>query len=321
MKDLIANLKEHYQDILYQGELYEGKRKCQDRWDIIKPHIRPHDVVLDIGSSTGYFAIQIARMFPDSLVVSFESSEEDCQVQKKILKDEGIYNVVLCQHRLCPEDLLKWSRHVEIFDVTLLLSVLHHLPEGKVEMGLEAIRDLSKVIICELPNDEEREACGQKALREASRLLGAIDGQWLGSTGSHLGYERNVEMFLGNNEKKNLDAYFGVDHIDRHKFNVESGKINDKFIIKGVNVWNLLHFNIIWPEPYWWITQAKSAYECLDFKSDVRPWNLLRTANNLVAVDTQTKFPQGDQAEYKEDDIRKLIKLFSQMKPIDWRQL
>jgi len=96
-----------------------------------------------------------------------------------------------------------------------------------------------------------------------------------------------------------------VSHTGRHKFRMEVGSwfLNGNPIIPGLNVWNLFQFNVVWPPKPWWRVQARKAYECLDFKSDVRLWNLIMTSRGLKAIDYMTRFPEGDQAEFNESDL------------------
>lgn len=316
-EDLIAKLPEIYQPITVNGELLaKGNRDCEERWEIIKPHIKPHGVILEVGSATGYFTQRIAKEYPDSLVISVESDPIMCEIQAKTFKAEGIYNVVVCQHRLSAEDIIKWSQHAELFDTVLLMAVLHHYPADKVEAVFEAFQGLGKEIISEIPPTDEDKAYGQETIKKLYEFL--PEAEWLGSTMSHLGHERDIDLFQGGKRRENLDAFFGVSHENRHRFTIEDGKLNGRNMIAGVNVWNLLHFNIFWPWPKWWIKQAQCAYEVITgFKSDVRPWNLLRTAHGLVAIDYQAK----DVPVFIEEDLQKMHKLFYEMKPIDWNEL
>lgn len=315
MDDLIKQLPEIYQDVEYQGKTWKGLRDCEERWNLIKDHIGPHDVVLDLGSSLGYYSKKIAQTYPDSLVISFESDPVMCEIQKRIFEDEGIYNVVVCNYRLGAEDLIKWNGHVEIFDTVLALAVLHHFPAEDVEKVWDAINNIGVGVIGESTADNENEACGGGAKKIANDCIKGKVYE-LGQIKSHLGdYQRNLWSTANFIHKIGADAFFGVSHPDRHRFEVENGKINGKYIIKGINVWNLLHFNIVWPKPNWWRVQARKAYESLEWKSDVRAWNLLVTSTGLKAIDFSTKFPEGDQAEYKSEDLDKLDEIFTRMKP------
>ena len=316
MQDLIDKLPEQYQDIEYQGKTWEGLRNCEERWNLIKNEINPHGVVLDLGSSLGYYSKKIAQTYPDTLVISFESDPIMCQIQARIFEEEGIYNVVVCNYRLGLEDLIKWLRHVELFDKVLALAVVHHYPKEDVKGVMESLLQMGDLII-ETPPMDEAEACGGDSKQLVLDKLEELEGTWLGDVGSHLGdYKREVLLYERDERKGyNLDAFFGVSHPDRHRFKIEDGKINGKYIIKGINVWNLLHFNIVWPLPNWWKVQARKAYESLEWKSDVKAWNLLVTSTGLKAIDYLTKFPEGDQADYKPEDLDKLDEIFERMKP------
>lgn len=303
----INELEEIYQDVEIDGKVVAtGLRDCKKRWSLFEKYIKPHDVILDIGSSLGFYAHKIAKLYPDALILSFESDPKMCEIQSQIFEEEGIYNVVVCQHRLIIEDLQKLTFHTEVFDVILALAVLHHYPEGLVEKAFDYMKTLAHTVITEVPDSKEIEACGGRARKESIKATDG--GVWLGSSKSHLGeYDRDIMFHVGNRERVNLDAYFGVDHVDRHKFKIDKyGRINGKYIIPGVNYHNLKQFNPVWPKKKWFEVQARKAYECLEFKSDVRPWNLIMTSRGLVARDFMTKFPIGDQAEFKEEDLDKL---------------
>ena len=317
IKDLLKRIPEVYQDVELNGTVIaKGRRNCAKRWKLIKDHIGPHDVVLDVGSSLGYFSHKIATEYPDSLVISFESEPEMCQIQAEIFRQEGIYNVVVCNARLIPEELDRWVKHVDCFDTVLALSVLHHYEPGTVKDVFNNLRKLAPKIIGEGPAKREIEACGGEAKEETLKIEKSAD-RVLGKVKSHLGlYMRSVWMSLTGTEpwetidRDGLDAYFGVSHDDRNKFNLQyhgHWELNGKRMVPGVNAHNLKYFDVVWPEPAWWSAQAIGAYKGLDFKSDVRWWNLLMTSTGLKAIDFMTKFPAGDPAEFRKNDYRKLV--------------
>lgn len=330
MKKKIVSLAEKfeniYQDIELDGEkIARGKRACRKRWDMIKPHLKNHDVIMDIGSALGYFTHKIAKELPDSLTVSFEADPKACEIQKKIYEHEGIYNLVLCQHKLKKSDLDKWINCVEMFDVILALSVLHHYPKNLVRSVLKNLCKLTPLLIGEVPHPSEEGAPG-KASAEIVRKLIRHKVKWIGSTSSpHSSSTRGIWIKSCNPSRRELDGYFGVSHKNRNKYNLrhKDGEwlLNNKSIIHGVNVWNLLHFNVIWPPPSWWKTQARAAYDALIEKSDVRPWNLIFTSTGLKAIDYANYFPRGEHGKYKLSDLKKLDKIFDQMKPIKWDKL
>lgn len=305
---LLKRLPEQYQDISFNGKLYKGRRECSKRFDLIAPLFQPHDTVMDLGSSLGYYSHRLAKFLPDTLIVSFESDPIMVEIQKKIFKEEGIYNVIVCQHRLEAKDLVKWASCVEFFDKVIALSVLHHYPYPEVATAYNSLLTLSDNIIGEIPHKDEEKACGFETTKKMWQMLG--EKTVLGTCVSHLDGDREIWVKTNTVKREKLDAFIGVEHEDRHRFTAHENTLNGKHIIKGLNLWNLHQFNIQWPDPKWWHSQIKSAYT-MDKKSDVKPWNLLVTSNGLRAIDFSTSFPQGDQAYYKEGDIDEICKLFS----------
>ena len=319
----LSALTETYQDASMDGEtVASGKRECESRWNMIERFVAGNGkVILDIGSSLGYFPIRIARENPGSIVVSFESDAAHCEVQRMICEKEGLFNMVICQHRLTRDDVERWSGCVECIDVALLMSVLHHYPADDVKAVFSAVSGMAAATITEIPHPEETRVCGMETLPVVSAME---YGRLIGETKSHL-EDRMRPMFLHESKarRENLDAYIGVEHEGRHKFEVEKDgrwRINGGPVKPGLNVWNLLHFNIVWPPEDWFSSGAVAAYDKLPYKSDVRPWNLLLTPGGLVAIDYETEFPPGSSAEFHEDDISKLKQCFSGMKPINlWK--
>lgn len=316
-------MSERYQDVIVRGEVVEkGVRECASRWNAIKPYVRSHDVVLDVGSAEGYFSLQIARMFPDSLVVSFESEPELCKIQASICKDEGLYNHIVCNHRLSYEDIQKWHSCVECFDLVLALSVLHHYEHGTVSSVYGMLSEMSFLTISEVTAQGEAEACGGDAKEEARHIVSSY-GMKIGDAPSHLGdYVRSI--YLGRNPvrvRADLDSWIGIPHEGRNKHTLERTTLdgwhgdwvlNDKHITKGLNAWNILGFNVVWPERKWWVNQAISAYHSLDFKSDARLWNLIVTSSGVKAIDYMTSFPPESEASYHDRDLDNMVETITE---------
>jgi hypothetical protein len=176
-----------------------------------------------------------------------------------------------------------------------------------VEEAFECFKRMSLRTITEVPAPGEAEACGGES-KEIARKVVVGRGVFVGYTPSHLGeYNRDTWLHLsGNQPRTDLDAWIGVSHPDRHKFTLERSNgglfgdwvLNGKYTIRGVNAWNLMQFNVVWPDAKWWRVQAYAAYSCLDFKSDVRLWNLLVTSTGIKAIDYMTKFPEDSDASY-----------------------
>lgn len=320
--DILPRISEVYQDVEVSGRvIIQGRRECASRFEFMKPSFRDGQVIIDVGSSLGYFTSRIAREYPSTLVVSFESVPEHCEIQRKIAEREQLFNLVICCHRLSRGDLERWVKCVECIDIVLLLSVLHHFPKDDVMAVFSALRAMSSTVIAEFPNPLEKKICGGNAIGVLGELM--IDGAEIGTTKSHLeDIPRSMRLYENHGCRDDLDSYIGAVHDGRHKFSVrrdDGWVINDKQAIQGVNAWNLLHFGVVWPPPKWWVDNALGAYAKLESKSDVRPWNLLMTSNGLVAFDHE-EFPEGSPEFFCDGDLTKLEFVFSSMKPLNpWK--
>src|SRR4028119_2169664 len=126
---LIDELPEIYQPIYLQGELIrEGVRQNDwERLEVIKKLIKPGQTVLDIGSNVGFFTIELAKIFPENVFISVEKQVSYAKLQKELLQVEKLTNVILINSEVIVEWLKAASQACTYFDVTLLLSVLHHM--------------------------------------------------------------------------------------------------------------------------------------------------------------------------------------------------
>ena len=336
LKFLVEKLPEIYQPVeVFDKVQFPGKRDCADRWEVIKGKIKPDSVVLDLGSSTGYFTRKIAKEFPSTLVVSMECGEAEAAVQKEILRAEGLFNVVLLNHRLTVEDMRKWGNCVEGIDTLLALSVFHHFPAEAVLDILQVFSRMIPEVLAEVPTPLEADACGQATVSVLDPFEQVLQSYYpviapLVSSRSHLGdFKREVVQGSKVVSRGGLLAYWDCPNtIKRHTISKVGGewKVDkkDKYV-SGVNIWSLLHMNPIWPEPEWWQAEARRAFSDVraahDYISDIRPWNMLMTAKGLTFFDVTDKFPKGDQAEFRLTDIDKLVKVFIEMKPLEWKEL
>ena len=336
LKFLVEKLPEVYQPIeVFDKVEFSGLRDCADRWEVIKSKIKPNSVVLDLGSGTGYFTRRIAKEFPSCLVVSMECGEAEAAVQKEILRAEGLFNVVLLNHRLTVEDMRKWGNCVEGIDTLLALSVFHHFPAQAVLDVLQIFSRIIPEVIAEVPTPLEADACGQATVSVLDPFDNVLGSYYptvsrLAHSKSHLGdFDRALLYGKKIVSRGGMLSYWDCPNtIKRHTISKVGGawRIDDKEkVIPGVNVWSLLHMNPIWPEPVWWQGEARYAFEYVkghnDYISDLRPWNMLMTANGLTFFDVTDKFPKGDQAEFRLTDIDKLVTVFTEMKPLEWKEL
>lgn len=336
LEPFLAEIPEVYQDIEINGEvLFKGVRDCVERWDMIKPFIKPNSVVLDLGSSFGYFARKIAKEIPGTLVLSFERDEKSALLQKKLLEQEKLTNVILLNHSLSSFDFARWLQVVEGIDCVLALSVLHGFGPREVSDILLYLSMLSPDLILEMPNENETKAAGHETVKALSPLDQTLKKYYsevekLGEIKSHLQDTfRPVYRAAGNVQRYCLTSYFDCPKVQtQHEIVFDDKKWqvdNKEEFISGINVWNLLHFNIIYPVSNWWYNEAKRAYkkviDNVEKVSDVRPWNLLVTAKGLTAIDYKFPVPDGHPMAYTPDHLEKVLSIFKMMSPEKWDNL
>ena len=137
-----------YQDILLNGVPVHTGRDCQSRLDMILPHVAENSRVLDVGSHSGYFAIELARQ-KGCHVDSFESEAWLADIQRWAIERNCVGDLVNLRGAFTPDAVA--GQH---YDVVLLLSVLQYFP---TDFLLEMVRVGDRTII-EFPTPEETDA-------------------------------------------------------------------------------------------------------------------------------------------------------------------
>jgi len=174
-----------YQDVWRDGTLVRrGRRDCAERYGLILPYLQgkvePGFRLLDVGGWEGYFTRRLV---------------EDMRA-----------DAVMWEPRSAPD--VKGFTHVEASmnsgnvdnvgrpDVTLLLSVLHHMPDW--ENIFRALRERSRIVIVELAHEDE--AALVRGVPDAERLTGETyrgitGGTLLGMVAGPNGVDRPVLAF------------------------------------------------------------------------------------------------------------------------------
>ena len=144
IEGLIDELPEVYQSIYVRGNLIrEGVRKNdRERLEVIKQYIKPNQTILDIGSNVGFFTIELAKAFPENVFVTVEKQGSYARLQAELIALENLKNVVLINSEVTVDWLKRAAEACSYVDVTLLLSVLHHMKDA--EEFLSAINKISK---------------------------------------------------------------------------------------------------------------------------------------------------------------------------------
>ena len=119
-----------YQDIWINGTVSEmGKRECANRYEIVKQFcttLKQPFTVCDIGANMAYFGLRLIDDF-DCYVIAFEFHQ--FEERAKIVQLNKTAKLIYLNRKISLSDLdiLKQFCH---FNLILVLSVLHHVPES-----------------------------------------------------------------------------------------------------------------------------------------------------------------------------------------------
>jgi glycosyltransferase involved in cell wall biosynthesis len=306
LERLIDDLPEVYQSIYLHGELIrEGVRGNEfERLEVIKNYIKPGQTILDVGSNVGFFTINLAKLFPDNVFVSVENQYSYARLQRELIELEGVTNVILINSTMSTEWLIKAAQACTYFDTTLLLSILHHIPDA--ENFLTQLGQVSKSFIIELPHPDESKVCGKDIIRKQltvekiSQVKPAFIKMPYEST-THCDANLKRSFYYADSpdyQRDSIYPYIGYPLAPR-SYNLQvtdRGLIIQKNYlareikaIPGVLFGDIAQIGAVLAPSYeTCIKQTNNELdrlEQLDNVADLRPWNMLFTANGLQFID------------------------------------
>lgn len=164
-----------YQDTLDRNGLLveRGTRDCGTRWAAIEDALGDArgPRCLDLGAYAGYFSIRLARQF-DADVVAIDNWRG--------LRTVDHPNIEIINRRVTPDEV----RALGPFDVTLALSVLHHIPEW-ADM-IDALRSVTTgTLFVETADPTETLPKAVAHCPELYDTVVALDGEPIAHTNGH----------------------------------------------------------------------------------------------------------------------------------------
>ena len=329
LEELINNLPEVYQSIYLHGELIrEGVRSNDfERLEAIKQYIKPKQTILDIGSNVGFFSIHLAKMFPQNVFVSIEKQYPYVRLQEQLIKLEGLNNIILIHSEVSTEWLTKAAEACTYFDVTLLLSVLHHIPDA--ENFLTKLNQISKSFIMELPHPDESRVCGKDVLKQQLTLdkISQVKPVFIKmpyEATTHCDTDLKSSFYYAespNYQRESIFPYIGyplqprsyllkadseglVIHKAHHNKDIQT--------IPGVLFSDIAQIGqILIPSYQTCIEQIETEFarlEQIDNVADIRPWNILFTADDLKFIDYEYSDDLDSQLKFNKNRDVDLIK-------------
>lgn len=276
---------EQYQDVWVQGErLSKGVRECESRYELIagvaERFGRPF-TVLDLGANLGYFSLRLAEDF-DCTVLAVEGVYSDWL--RDVLYRNGNERVIAASRRMSIDDLRNLA-DVEHFDLTLALSVTHHVGASYAET-LKQVRRMGMAAVLELPTEDA--ACGRQSVKET---FVPDDAKIIGFGKSHLNGP-NRPLVLVEDEKPRLTrSYWGtpLDDCDvdvecswGEKWKVQRGSRTRWH--RGINLNTWLKLGPSWPSKTE-VREIVAAARPTDLHGDLRPHNVVFQGDGAVFID------------------------------------
>lgn len=293
---------DEYQVALWPGSPAGGERECEDRWELMEPHLVRSGVALDVGSNLGFFTIRAAESRPDLAVVSLEASEGLAERQAAILRARGTQRVCLVRGGLDAATAVDWAETCDVFDATFVLAVAHWFDDPT--RTLRALSDLSGQMFVELPDAADVGACGdvQRA------LWGSRPDEWLaavcerpvrvlGRIARHTGPIPSWLMLVdGPVTRQPTLPYRGCRYVhpDGRDYRIEIDGAAVRILIRGsavirvpgVNVANLMHAgSLVSPPIKWWKTQGAEVFQGWSDHRDPAAHNMLWGSSGLTLID------------------------------------
>lgn len=336
-----------YQDIELNGKIIvKGLCPvgCEKRWQQIKPVLRGRNVILEVGSDTGFFTKRIAKEFSTSVILSFEKSEK-ALIQKELLKAEGIKNVILFHQPFWLNEMEMIAQSCEAIDKIMFLSVFHHhIPQETLRM-LDLISRNIPALITEHPvlnpvegkefpdrTDDFIQNQYSNLGKEISKrfeymqflgqttLQGTEDRKIYHSYNSHLvrpelpsvvSEERVTDPKLLTNKLEHWYEHWTL-HRKWEPTDIDYSRPPESWT-PGFSAYDAMQFNCIYPEKDWWKEQSDLAYTDLIEQganvTEIGPTNLIFTPWGLKVVDWDHQNPHYTPA-FAYSEIEKLKKFY-----------
>ena len=313
IRRLISNVPEIYQSIFVDDNLIaQGCRdNDKERLYAIQNYFQDKQVVCDIGSNAGFFVIELAKRYRNSIFISIESNKDYSALQAKLIEVNNLANIILINGSISLDWLYRAKNSCIYFDICLMLSVVHHMPFPKE--FIEGISNISREIILELASSEEKNVCG----KDKSKLVNEKDVLALKNEGFELAYKSSIHtdktkkrkfFYCKDDTHRRKVFYPYIDYIDSHpKGWQENNKsyliISDamgasltKFpqgsitkLIPGINISDVSKLGkIYFPYPHLAKKQFLSCISRLERKNnlyDVKPWNIIFSNIGLLLID------------------------------------
>lgn len=228
-----------YQQVVIDGHVVrQGVRACEDRWQLIEPHLLSEThAILDVGSNFGWFGLRACQRFPQTVVASMEADIRSAEVQREILAVHDHQRICLLTQTVKADRLQSWANAGQRFDAAFVLAVLHWMPDH--EQVLAELGRMAQQIFIEVPEPDETAVGLDYVRKQIGRVERYLPSQFPG---------RAVEC-LGE-----VDSPMGI-AFSRRLWRIGPAPNDGNRDSIGLDVQALMPWRPSWPRRSWWEQQ------------------------------------------------------------------
>ncbi len=261
------------------------------RYSLIKPFLERYQrrfTVLDLGAFEGAFSFQIARDFPDAVVVAVE---QDPIIVEKV-REANLPNVLVLNRHMTAIDLAEWAT-CEHFDVALCLNFLHHVESSGV--AYNAINEISAEQFYQTPYPGDSGACGQERIESIyfsmvglSTVLGEtiqFDGHMARPLMHKYSSGFRILTQSGIGSPPNcIEALVTSGASFKSIRLAHKNELNKPWVF-GMNLANFLHFDGGWPAKDRIVEQLRAMPLPEKIHGDIVPHNIIWDGQQMQLID------------------------------------
>jgi hypothetical protein len=267
-------------------------------------------MVLDVGSNLGYFGIRMALQRQLLAVVSIESNQTNAEEQARVVRSHGMTRVCVINAAFNSRVSRDWVTVCDWFDLTLLLSIIHWFDDPA-----QVVRDLSGMsarMIIEVPDADDRGACGQTKLQDWRDPLAwtrRVTGRTCTIIGRGERHTSNAASHIilveGPVSRRPKSAYWDSHYIhpggNEYEMTYDGARLHftirgqEAEYLPGVNLLSLMKLGrLVWPLPSYWVASGIGQIRRHTGHRDPVPHNMIWTPEGIRLIDGNDR--KGDAA-------------------------
>ena len=98
-----------YQPRLFKNKTISTGRDCEERWTVLRDYVPKEGLLLDVGSSAGYFVLKSILEHPRLCGISLEASEVESRAQQRVLASHSCERICLVNGMMTADTAARWQ--------------------------------------------------------------------------------------------------------------------------------------------------------------------------------------------------------------------